>query len=328
MDVDVDRIGDEQIQTSKMILVFVLFAALGASAPVSKWSCSSVQRLSLTAAVRYEVLNCSGVSLESWPRNWKAGPMLFHLVHANLSSVTVKPIVAVNNATTGGLQTLDKMIEPVQPIAAINGGYFFEVNRKEFIDDVCFFKTKADAHSPVSPQNPNHGIGDTQVVIDGKQVSSNCDLVGFSHPTALILDGRKTKTLLMSRGQQAQGYQNVIANGPNLVTNGRVNIPWDDYELNIWSHEANTAVALTGPEGARDEIIFIASEGHDGCPRSDPTCGLEARPMAGFCADYLKATDAVEMDQGGSTTMYIKSLGLVGSNRLTPRLIYSGLYVK
>lgn len=45
------------------------------------------------------------------------------------------------------------------PLAGVNGGYFFEVNRKSFFDDVCFGKVRNDALHNVSMTDPNAGTG-------------------------------------------------------------------------------------------------------------------------------------------------------------------------
>jgi hypothetical protein len=69
------------------------------------------------------------------------------------------------------------------------------------------------------------------------------------------------------------------------------------------------------------------SDGHDGCPRSDPTCGMEAKPMAHFLIDVIKAEQGLELDQGGSSTLFVQGLGVVNSNKNGLRKIFSGLKV-
>lgn len=69
------------------------------------------------------------------------------------------------------------------------------------------------------------------------------------------------------------------------------------------------------------------SDGHDGCPRDDPRCGMEAKPMAHFLIDVVKVEQAVELDQGGSSTLFVSGLGVVNSNKKSPRKIFSALAV-
>lgn len=75
---------------------------------------------------------------------------MIHVVYANLSGVSgVYPAVA----TRGGVQTLSDIVarQPGVPLAAINGGFFWEVNRNSFIDDVY-----VPPPSPAPPPPPPH----------------------------------------------------------------------------------------------------------------------------------------------------------------------------
>lgn len=188
--------------------------------------------------------------------------------------------------------------------------------------------------APVSINSPNHGIGDTLVSVNGTLLATNCDMLGFSHPAALIINGTNSRIQVLSRGQNLgpDVAPNVIANSPNLVSwdNGKpvFGIPRLDWGLNRWEHSANCAVGLLGVPGAMHTLAMVVTDGHDGCPRSDPTCGMEAEPMAYFMLDQIKAAQAFQMDQGGSATMWVKGLGVVNSNRGHEREIFSALFVQ
>ena len=115
----------------------------------------------------------------------------------------------------------------------------------QFFDDVCFFKSRADANKNATSDHPNYGIGDGLLVINGELLSSNCDLPGYDRPAALIIDDapQNTHIDLMTRGQRAPpGTKNAIAAGPNLVSmdpktkQPYVHIPLDDFNVNIWEH--------------------------------------------------------------------------------------------
>jgi hypothetical protein len=68
--------------------------------------------------VLYEALNCTGVG-----DDWKVGPTLMHVVTTNLTTRSVAPVTA---PPASKLATLPDMLDS-STIAAINGGYFWEV---------------------------------------------------------------------------------------------------------------------------------------------------------------------------------------------------------
>lgn len=256
--------------------------------------------------------------------------MVFHVTSVNLS----EPSVTLKAYTNSSLVPLS-VLAPPNAIAGINGGYFFRLDKKHFIDDVCFFKTRAQAEQPVSAEHANYGAGDGLVMRDGTLLSSNCDCIGYDVPALLVMNGTNSKVVLQTRGAKAiPGLVDGIAAGPNLVSedsNGKpyVNIPSHDHNVNIKEHSANTVVVLRrDPTGKfMQEMLFVTADGHDGCPSSDVTCGIDAPHMAYFSLDYLGAAQAMEMDQGGSTTMWVSGLGVVSNPGSGERHIFSGLYV-
>jgi len=54
---------------------------------------------------------------------------------------------------------------------------------------------------------------------------------------------------------------------------------------------------------------------------------MEAKPMAHFLIDVIKAEQGLELDQGGSSTLFVQGLGVVNSNKNGLRKIFSGLKV-
>ncbi len=133
-----------------LALVLVLGLVLGCCE--AGWQCNAVRRVAVTSSVAYTAWNCTGSG-----GSWRVGPTLMHVVLANLSSVLASPIV------DDQLASLSDMVSGVDPAAAVNGGFFWEINRKTFIDNVCFTKSHEDALAPVSMGSPNHGVGDTLV---------------------------------------------------------------------------------------------------------------------------------------------------------------------
>lgn len=53
-------------------------------------------------------------------------------------------------------------------------------------------------------------------------------------------------------------------------------------------------------------MFFLTTDGSDECGPKDITCGLNSRDLASLMKDQYLADVAMSMDQGGSTTMWIK----------------------
>jgi hypothetical protein len=157
---------------------------------ISSWNCTTILSKSLlntSNAVVWKKLNCTG---QGWESSWVppfeyqfvAGPMIFNTVTIDLASPSlfVQPVAADPKQL---LQTLPQMAHAQlarqrKPIAAINGGYFWRVDKSSFIDDVCFFKTYGDAMLAVSATEPNYGLSDCALVIgmQAKLVREECTI--------------------------------------------------------------------------------------------------------------------------------------------------------
>ena len=215
-------------------------------------------------------------------------------------------------------------------IAGINGPYFWRVDVKTFFDTVCVGKLRANALEPPSADAPNAGIGDGAVVSEGRVLSSNCDCLGFSRPTVLSINGSSTHIDVLHRGDAppAGTLLDALSAGPNLVTSNAsgtfIDIPSDDENIgNILEHSANTAFGLTDDARA----LLVTVDGFDGCPLLNATCGINAYSIAYLMRDHFGVSSAMAMDQGGSTTMWIKGAGIVSKSGGGPRPIFAGLFL-
>lgn len=258
--------------------------------------------------------------------------MVFNIVRADLTKGTLSLIPAVA-LTSPPLQPLTS-IASVNPraLAAINGGYFWRVDDSTFLDNVCWTKSKEQALQPASPTHRSRGIGDSAVVINSTIHATNCEDPGYARPAALICDGSNSSVIVQHRGELLPPDTSfAIAAGPNLVSSSSssggpyVDIPLDDFNVNIWEHASNTAVGLVGDDGLAASAVFVVADGHDGCPVKDITCGITAHRMAYFMKDFIGAHQAMEMDQGGSSTMWVAGLGRVSNPAIGERAIYSAL---
>ena len=65
------------------------------------------------------------------------------------------------------------------------------------------------------------------------------------------------------------------------------------------------AIALGAPSpGGAQELLLVTFDGHDGCTEYG-NCGVNAHQFAAFLLDHLRVHSAMNMDQGGSTTMWV-----------------------
>jgi len=110
---------------------------------------------------------------------------------------------------------------------------------------------------------------------------------------------------------------NAFAAGPNLVSydvstgQSYVDIPEDDDNINRFVYEATTAVGVQlasqgGGTTVAKSIVLVTTDGSDGCLPNEHYCGLIAPRLATLMTDVFHSSVAMSMDQGGSTTMWIK----------------------
>ena len=120
---------------------------------------------------------------------------------------------------------------------------------------------------------------------------------------------------VVQRGEQGpEDIQNGLGAGPNLVSVDRsswetyIDIPEDDDNINIMEHAANTAVGVIfdTSTGQAVKMILVTTDGSDECGRLDSSCGINATNLASLMKDHFQVHESMSMDQGGSTTMWVK----------------------
>ena len=292
-------------------------AALGIQ---TVWSCATLASAQLSAAASWQTLNCSGTGI---PIFGPAGPLIINVVTADLASPTLRlvPVMAPLSGVNR-LAPLNKMAEDDGRalIAGINGGYFFRTDLgKSWFDDVCVGKTYDDALANASLSVPNDGPGDGAIVAAGALLSSNCNCPGFSRPVVMTINGANSRFDVLTRGAPPPAglTLDAISSGPNFVSSNSsgsyIDIPSDDDNIgNILEHAANTGVGLLASPGGGALAFLVTTDGFDGCSPFNASCGTNAFTLAYFFKDYLNATSAMGMDQGGSTTMWVKGQGADG----------------
>ena len=326
----------ESTARTRAVLLLLLLSLTAAQ--TSNWTCVTHVTKSMVpsdpSAIKWWQGNCSGETPFG-----KVGPMLVNLITADLTNpkLLLRPLAA---KTANSLDTLPNIMhQDARLLAAVNGGYFYRLDRDNFFDDVCFFKSKDEALHPVNASQPNWGVGDSLMVQDGKLVASNCKAIyGYNRPSTLLINGTFSNIIVQHTADPApEGTMNAIAAGPNLVSwtpekGAYIDIPKEDQNVNIIEKAANTAIGLS-QAGKSTLLHMVTFNGDDGCWILDPRCGISAYPLAYFMKDYLKDQKAMGMDQGGSTTMVVKgeaNNGVVtcaGQPCEAPRNIFNGLFV-
>jgi exopolysaccharide biosynthesis protein len=207
-------------------------------------------------------------------------------------------------------------------IAGVNGGYFWRVDIDDFWrDNVCRGKTRKEAEQPASSENVNFGISDGTIKIDDVVYGNNCNCTGYSRPAVLVLDSAVSNIQVLHRGENVDNtVHNAIGAGPNLVSLDLntgipyVDVPKDDDNVNKVVYEATTAVGLqqdviddgtSGKKTVAKSLIMVTSDGSDSCLPFETYCGIFSPDLGSLMKDIFNCTQAMSMDQGGSTTMWI-----------------------
>ena len=281
--------------------------------PVYSWFCIPIQEKELRAGVLWKTQNCSkgedGVD----------DPLLVvNSVHVDLSrdDIRVVPGVASKEEQVQSLPEMGDANEKY--IAGINGGYFWRVDIDGFWrDNVCRGKLRKEAEQDANPLIPNFGIGDGLIKIDGETLSSNCNCSGYSRPAVMSLDGPAGSGIeVLQRGEQGtRSARNAIGAGPNLVSfdsetgESYVDVPSDDDNINKLVFEATTAAGLTFEDAAAVDaqtLVMVTTDGSDSCLPHETYCGTFSWDLAALMKDIFSTRVAMSMDQGGSTTMWVR----------------------
>lgn len=231
-------------------------------------------------------------------------------------------------------------------IAGINGGYFWRVDITGFwMDDVCRGKTRKDAELPVDDcsQHPNNGLHDGTLIFDGKVVGCNCDKWGYSRPALLATTQGNSEwnIKVLSRGEQATSdVKFALAAGPNLVSFNQetgasfIDIPDGEDNINRFEHAAQTAVGLNFAEGQKvTKMTMVTSDGRE-CGPKNTKCGVADPDLALLMQQHFGCQQAMSMDQGGSTTMWVNGAkspnndGVVTNAGGSARNVANGLYIQ
>jgi exopolysaccharide biosynthesis protein len=96
-------------------------------------------------------------------------------------------------------------------------------------------------------------------------------------------------------GQDWPGVKYAIGAGPNLVTNSRKNITQEEF---VWYTEKAPRTAVATTSGGHTLLVTI-----DG--RATGADGMTIDMLADFLVGEFHVVSAMNLDGGGSTTMYL-----------------------
>lgn len=249
--------------------------------------------------------------------------LVINSIHVDITRSDLRVIPAIADPVAQ-VQDLPSMAAQNKKfIAGVNGGYFWRVDIDGFWrDNVCRGKLRREAEQPASDVNVNYGISDGSIKIDGVVYGNNCNCTGYSRPAVLSLDSASSNVQVLHRGENVGAEtKNAIGAGPNLVSldfeTGKpyVDVPKDDDNVNKVVFEATTAVGLVqdlvvNSDGSKSTVakslVMVTSDGSDACLPFETYCGIFSPDLGSLMKDIFACTQAMSMDQGGSTTMWIQ----------------------
>lgn len=314
------------------------------------WSCNVVQSTDLyQGKVIWKTLNCNGTS-----DIVKLNNLNINVIYAPTNDPTIKILPRQAN-TPNQLAQLpaiaDELSAQYNILAGINGGYFYRNDVTNFNDNICPSKTK-------NPPKPTDSMGDSLLQYNNATEATNCVYIpGVTTPRAsLILTGINPLTNKpapyitlvnpdVSYKNPDGTFPDAIGAGPNLITDGKITVdnPEEGLMGPTLEFAANTAVGIINDQNNNpSQIVLFTVDGNDQSFQKNLPA-MNAAEMADFLLNYLKVNNAISMDQGGSTTMYVAAsdltiypLHVVSNSNYDPtkprsadniRNIYDGIFI-
>lgn len=188
------------------------------------------------------------------------------------------------------------------------------------IDRLDSLSSVAMRHDAVVAINGTYEWDASFVKVDGKvfsEITLPADHLRYwKHEGAVAYDGKKIKIGYGDKSSYAKSKMpNMLSSSPMLIDNykqvgatfvgdiSKLNIsklPSEDYRRHQSVRHPRTAVALT----RSNRLLLITVDG-----RSVNSAGMSAKELTEFLVTWFNPRYALNMDGGGSTTMYIKGSG-------------------
>lgn len=188
------------------------------------------------------------------------------------------------------------------------------------IDRLDSLSSVAMRHDAVAAINGTYEWDASFVKVDGKvfsEITLPADHLRYwKHEGAVAYDGKKIEIGYGDKSSYAKSKMpNMLSSSPMLIDNykqvgatfvgdiSKLNIsklPSEDYRRHQSVRHPRTAVALT----RSNRLLLITVDG-----RSVNSAGMSAKELTEFLVTWFNPRYALNMDGGGSTTMYIKGSG-------------------
>ena len=201
-----------------------------------------------------------------------------------------------------------------------------DLNSKDYelefvaIDRLDSLSSVAMRHDAVVAINGTYEWDASFVKVDGKvfsEITLPADHLRYwKHEGAVAYDGKKIEIGYGDKSSYAKSKMpNMLSSSPMLIDNykqvgatfvgdiSKLNIsklPSEDYRRHQSVRHPRTAVALT----RSNRLLLITVDG-----RSVNSAGMSAKELTEFLVTWFNPRYALNMDGGGSTTMYIKGSG-------------------
>lgn len=306
------------------------------------WQCDVPIEKNLTSSgsVKWLQVNCRGKYpwiLYGARKTRDTGDLKINLIDANLSDkkIYLTPVLAKTVLKDNPYQETMLSMGKGNPklLTGINGGYFFinDRHRQKRSDGNCLSKRY--------PEAGTQGIGDGLLVINKQVYSINCAYHGpfaMSGRSSIIQDTNGNWSITEIKSDSVPKYMvNGLGAGPGLIEeiNGvpQIVMRWQGI-TSTFEFGPNTSVALAKDAQGKPHVVFFTVDG------KEKVQGMYATEMANFLYHQvplllnLKLISAMSMDQGGSTTMYIRDNNpqVVSSvsKRYDIRTIYNALFIE
>lgn len=203
--------------------------------------------------------------------------------------------------------------------------YELQIVHNEIADSLSSFANK---HGAIAGINGSYFEADVSFIrVDGKtyrEITVTKDHVRYwKHEGALFYDNEKKKIEIAygnNKSYKSSTYRNILSGAPILIDNYKPvgetfatvtdsvdikKLDYEDYRRHQGVRHPRVAIALTG----NDKLLFITVDG-----RWQPSAGMSAKELTQFIRKYFNPRYALNLDGGGSTTMWIKGRGTVGSD--------------
>ena len=146
------------------------------------------------------------------------------------------------------------------------------------------------------------GKGSTEIPADGYILSASgkmrVPLLKFARRNAKIMIVRDVHTTESKGESSVIAAEDIVGGVPQLIKNGKIEITWEQEKIGksfVETHHPRTAVAKL-KDG---KFLMLTIDG-----RSEESGGMSLNQLAAFLLE-IGATDAMNLDGGGSTTMFL-----------------------